>query len=166
MNDFFFWIEELSFSTFLRESSSLLSFPIFLYLHTLAMSIVAGSAAIICLALLGVWPKRAPISPLQQLYPILWFGFWLSAVTGVSIFMKDASTYGNNPDFYIKLAFVFVGVALLVVIRKWVLRNPQVDGGPLPGHAKALAWASLLCWFGATITGRLIAYLNPVPGGF
>lgn len=166
MNDVFFWIEELSFSTFLRESSSLWSFPIFLYLHTLAMSIVGGGAAIICLALLGVWPKRAPISPLQRLYPILWFGFVLSAVTGVSIFMKDASTYGNNPDFYIKLAFVFVGVALLVVIRTRVLRNPQVDGGPVPRQAKALAWASLLCWFGATVTGRLIAYLNPVPGGF
>ena len=32
MNDFFFSIEEMAFSTFLRESSSLLSFPIFLFL--------------------------------------------------------------------------------------------------------------------------------------
>ena len=166
MNDLFFAIEEWRFSTFLRESSSLLSFPIFLYLHTLAMSIVAGATAIICMAIIGVWPKRAPISPLQKLYPIVWFGFILSAVTGVSIFMKDAATYGNNPDFYIKLAFVFVGVVLLVIIRKSVLQNPQVDSGIRPGSAKALAWASILCWFGATVTGRLIAYLNPVPGGF
>ena len=166
MNDIFFWIEELSFSTFLRESSSLLSFPIFLFLHTLAMSIVAGATAVISFALIGVWPKRAPISPLQKIYPIVWFGFILSAVTGVSIFMKDASTYGNNPDFYIKLAFVFVGVGLLVVIRKRVLSDPQVDSSRPSGQAKALAWASLLCWFGATVTGRLIAYLNPIPGGF
>ena len=166
MNDIFFKIEEMGFSTYLRESGSLLAFPLFLYLHTLAMSIVAGATAVICIALLGAWPKRAPLSPLQKLYPIVWFGFILSAITGVSIFMKDASTYGNNPDFYIKLVLVFVGVALLVVIRKRVLRNPQVDTGPMPGQGKLLAWATLLCWFGATVTGRLIAYLNPIPGGF
>jgi hypothetical protein len=44
--------------------------------------------------------------------------------------------------------------------------NPQVDTGALPGQGKLLAWATLACWFGATVTGRLIAYLNPIPGGF
>ncbi len=166
MNDVFVAIEGLAFSTFLRESNSLLSFPTFLFLHTLGMSIVAGATAIICFALLGVWPKRAPISPLQKLYPMIWCGFILNAVTGVSIFMMDASIYGNNPDFYLKLAFVFAGVALLVVIRKRVLRDPQADVIRPSGQAKVLAWASLLCWFGATVTGRLIAYLNPTPGGF
>lgn len=165
MNDLFFAIEEMRFSTFMRESSSLLSFPIFLYLHTLAMSIVAGATTIICMALIGVWPRSAPIRPLEKLYPIVWFGFVLSAITGVSIFMKDASTYGNNPDLYIKLGFVFVGVALLVVIRNRVLRT-HAEGTPVTGGTKALAWASLLCWFLATVTGRLIAYTNPIPGGF
>jgi hypothetical protein len=27
-----------------------------------------------------------------------------------------------------------------------------------------LAWASLICWFGAICAGRLIAYVGPVAG--
>lgn len=166
MIDFLLWIENLSFSAFLRESSSLLSFPIFLYVHTLGMSILVGSAAIICFALLGLWPKGAPVRPLERFYPLLWFGLAIEVVTGVSIFMKDASTYGRNPDFWVKLVFVFVGVALLVMMRKRVFRNPQIDSGLVPRQGKMLAWASLVCWFGAIVAGRLIAYLQPVPGDF
>jgi hypothetical protein len=163
MTDFLLWIEELPFSVWMRESSSLWAFPLFLYLHTLGMSIVAGGATIICLALLGVWPKTAPIKPLERFYPLLWLGFGIDAVTGVSIFMKDAGTYGRNPDFYAKLVFVFAGVALLAVIRKRVFQDPRLVGGVVPPHAKALAWASLVCWLAAIIGGRLIAYLQPLP---
>jgi hypothetical protein len=166
MNDFFFWIEGLGFSTFMRESNSLFAFPMFLYLHTLALAIVAGAAAIICLGVIGVWPKRAPISALQAMYPVVWIGFALSAVTGICIFMKDASTYGNNTDFYVKLVFVLASMVLLFQIRSRVLRNPEIVGATIPAGAKALAWASLLCWILATVTGRLIAYTNPIPGGF
>ena len=163
MTDVLVWIEELSFSTWLRESSSLWAFPTFLYLHTLGMAIVGGGAVVVSFALLGLWPKGAPLKPLERFYPVLWIGFWIDALTGVSIFMKDAGTYGRNPDVYVKLLFVFAGVALLLVMRKRVFRNPQLDNGPLPKPAKLLAWASLLCWFAAVIGGRLIAYLQPLP---
>jgi hypothetical protein len=166
MIDFFLWVENLEFSAFLRESSSLLSFPIFLYVHTLGMSIFAGSAAMICFALLGVWPKGAPLAPLERFYPLLWIGLGIEVITGVSIFMKDASTYGRNTDFYIKLLLVAIGVVLLVLIRTRVLRSPEIGTGVVPPAGRMLAWASILCWAGVIITGRLIAYLQPVPGDF
>ena len=166
MIDFFLWIENLEFSAFLRESSSLLSFPIFLYVHTLGMSILAGSAAILCFAMLGLWPKGVSIRPLEKFYPLIWIGLAIEVVTGVSIFMKDASTYGRNPDFYIKLVLVFLGVTMLILMRKRVFRNPQIDTGGVPPVGRMLAWASILCWTGVIITGRLIAYLQPVPGDF
>jgi hypothetical protein len=164
MDDLFLWIEALAFPTFMRESGSIWAFPMFLFLHTLGMSIVAGGATIINFAILGVWPKSAPIRPLERFYPIMWAGFWLNLITGVSMFTKDASIYGNNEDFYIKLVFVAVGVWLLFVMRKRVFQNPQLDNGPTPG--RGLAVASLLCWFAAIIAGRLIAYVGPVPGLF
>jgi len=162
----FVWIEELSFSTFMRESSSLLGFPVFLYLHTLGMSIVAGGAMIISLALLGLWPKGAPLKPLDRFYPVVYFGFWLEAVTGTAMFMKDASTYGRNPDFYWKLLCVAVGIWLLAVLRKRVFQNPQVDSVPVTSQARLMAGGVIVCWFAAIVTGRLIAYLNPIPGFF
>jgi hypothetical protein len=55
-------------------------------------------------------------------------------------------------------------VWLLIVIRKQVFGNPAFDSAPVPGKAKILAWASLGCWFCAIVSGRLIAYVGPVPG--
>jgi hypothetical protein len=163
MASFFMSLENLSFSIWLNESSSVWAFPMFLFMHTLGMSIVAGGSAVINLAVLGVWPKT-PIKPLQRLFPILIWGFALNAFTGVSIFMKDATSYGFNLDFYVKMVFVFAGMALLLKIRKQVFGDPQLDNGPVSSKAKLLAWASLFCWFAAIVAGRLIAYVGPVAG--
>ena len=148
----------------MRESGTIWAFPMFLFLHTLGMSVVAGGAAIINFALLGLWPSTAPIRPLERFYPLVWTGFWLNLVTGVSIFMKDASVYSRNPDFFVKLFFVICGVILLAVMRRRVFRDPQLDIAPVPRAAKVLAFVSLLMWFAAIVTGRLIAYVGPVPG--
>ena len=62
------------------------------------------------------------------------------------------------------LLLVLAGMVLLVVIRRNVFDNPEIDGEPVSSGTRALAWASLACWTGAIIAGRLIAYLGPVPG--
>src|SRR3970040_1474417 len=115
--EFLGWLEQLSYSAWVRESPSLWAFPALLFVHTLGMSLVAGGSAVIALALLGVWPPTA-CRPLEKIYPVIWFGFWINLFTGVSIFLKDASIYGRNPDFYIKLVFVAAGVWLIGVTRK------------------------------------------------
>jgi hypothetical protein len=161
--EFLRWLEQLSYSTWVRESPSLLAFPLFLFVHTLGMALVAGGSAVISFALLGLWPK-SPLSPLAKLFPVLWFGFWINLFTGVSIFMKDATAYGRNPDFYVKLVFVAGGLWLMTVIRKQVFGDPTLDAHPVSSSAKLLAWVSLACWFAAIVSGRLIAYVGPTPG--
>jgi hypothetical protein len=160
---FLHWLEQLPLSVWLNESSSLWAFPMFLFLHTLGMSVVAGGSAAIDFALLGLWPRDS-LKPLERLFPVLMAGFAINAITGVSIFMKDAATYGRNPDLYIKLLFVVAGMALLAVIRRRVFGSPQIDDTPLSSGARRLAWASLVCWSGAIVAGRLIAYVGPVAG--
>jgi hypothetical protein len=161
--DFLAWLESLSYSIWVRESPSLLAFPALLFVHTLGMSLVAGGAAIISMALLGFWP-RTQIKPLERLYPVMWFGFWINLFSGVSIFLKDATIYGRNYDLYVKLVFVAAGVVLLRMTRKQVFEDPALDLGPVSSRAKTLALASLACWFCAIVSGRLIAYVGPVPG--
>lgn len=163
MAEFFSWLENLGFSTWVRESDSLLAFPTFLFMHTLGMSLVAGGAAIIDFALLGMWPKT-PIRPLVKLYPIMMVSFVVNAITGASLFMADANTRGINPDFYVKMVLVFTGFWLLIKMRKQVFEDPNLDKAPVPSRYKMLAWASLVCWFGAIVAGRLIAYVGPVAG--
>ncbi|HET9269907.1 MAG TPA: hypothetical protein VFO31_17145 [Vicinamibacterales bacterium] len=160
---FFEWLETLSFSSWVRESGSLWAFPMFLFSHTLGMAMVAGGSTLQSFAFLGLWPKRTPIKPLEKIYPIMWLGFWVNLFTGVGLFCADATTRAINPDFWVKLVFVAVGVFAMVRMRK-VFASPALDNGPVPSQAKTLAWVSLICWFGAICAGRLIAYVGPVAG--
>ena len=162
--EFFSYIENMGFSVWVRESGSIWAFPMFLFAHTLGMSVVAGGSTLIAFALLGLWPKGAPIKPLEKMFPMLWAAFWVNAITGVVLFCADAQTRAANWDFWVKLVLVFGGVIVLARTRKNVFGNPGLDSGPLPGDAKMLAWASLFCWFGAICAGRLIAYVGPVAG--
>jgi hypothetical protein len=161
--NFLLKLEQIPFCVWLRESDSVWAFPMFLFLHTLSMSIVAGLSATLDLVFLGFWPKL-PTIPLERLYGPIWLGFWISTVTGTVLAVADATTRLTNPVFYVKMAFVFGGVWLLVLMRKRLFQDPELDHKVLPSSAKVLAWASLVCWLGAITAGRLLAYLGPVAG--
>ena len=157
------WIESWSFCTWIRESSSVWADPMFLFLHTLGMSMIAGVSAVIDLAFLGFWPKVS-VKPLERLYPIMWAGFWINAVTGTVLMLADATTRIPSVVFWTKMVFVFLGVWLLIVIRKKIFGDPGLEQGRLPGAARGLAVAAIFCWLAAIEAGRLLAYLGPVSG--
>ncbi len=161
MMDFLAKLEHLPFFMWVLQSTY--AYAYILTFHTIGMGIVAGVAAVLNLRLLGVSPA-IPIRPLEKLYPLMWAGFWINAVTGTTLMIADATTKLTNPDFYVKMVFVFSGVALIGVMRKKVFRDPNLDKGPVPGNIKRLAWLSLMCWIGAITAGRLLAYLGPVSG--
>ena len=150
-------IEQLGFSTWVSESKSLLAYPTILWLHVMGMGVVAGISSVIGLRLLGISPK-IPVQPLERLYPLMWAGFWVNAVTGTALLMASATKRMVDPTFYIKMVFIFAGVAVLQRTRKKVFQNLGPDGA-LPEGAKALAWAGLICWLGAVTAGRLLAYI-------
>jgi len=150
-------IENLGFSTWVRESPSKLAYPTILWLHVMGMGVVAGLGAMISLRLLGV-SSKTPMQPLERLYPLIWFGFGVNAVTGTALLMSSASKRGVDPVFYIKMVFIFAGIAVLQLTRKNVFRKIGPDGA-LPDNARTLAWAGLICWFVAITAGRLLAYI-------
>jgi hypothetical protein len=163
MMDFLRSIEQLEFSTWVREGASIWGYATILFLHTIGMATVVGCILTMNLRLLGVMPQ-APVKPLERLYPLMWWGFALNAITGTMLLMADATTKLMNPDFYVKMVLIAIGLVIQQRMRKTVFHSPQLDQGILPSNAKALAWASLLCWLGAITAGRLLAYLGPVAG--
>src|SRR2546423_4311435 len=146
-------LEQLGFSTWVRESGSIWGFYGILWLHTVGMGVIAGITGLISLRLLGISPK-IPIKPLESLYPILWAGFWLNLVTGTMLLIADATTKLRNYDFYVKMLLIFVGVWVLNRTRKKVFGDPELDRRPVSRDAKVLASLSLVCWLGAIIAGR------------
>jgi hypothetical protein len=150
-------IEQLKISTWVREAPTVLAYPTVLWLHVMGMGVVGGVSSVISLRLLGVAPQTE-VQPLERLYPLMWFGFWVNAVTGTALLMASAATRLLDPTFYIKMVFIFAGVAVLQITRKKVFRGLGPDGA-LPESARGLAWAGLICWLGAVLAGRLLAYI-------
>jgi hypothetical protein len=163
MKEFCEWLEQTQFSQWVLSSPSIWAYPTILFMHSVGMLIVAGICAAIDIRILGI-ARRIPLKPLEQLFPVMWLGFAINAATGLTLTIADATTKLYNPDFWVKMVFVFAAVWLLHSMRKSIFAKPDLDEAPLPGSARRLAWASLFCWFAATVTGRLLAYLGPVSG--
>lgn len=144
-------LEQSGLATWIRESGVLYGYPLILFLHTMGLSTVAGVSAVIDLRLLGV-ASTIPLASLDKLFRVLWAGFALTAVTGILLFMADATKHASNPAFVVKLAFVGGGVATLALVRSRVFRRHQ--------SGAFLAAASLVCWLVAITAGRLMAYIS------
>lgn len=160
MKEFLVFLEQMEFSQWVKDAPTIWAFPMILFVHTLGMGIVAGGSTMINLIVLGFWPA-VPIKPFVRVFPVLWVAFGLNAVTGTMMLLADATAKLTTPDFYIKMVLVFAGLLILIRMRRQIFENPKLDELPLSSHAKMLAWASLACWFGAIISGRLLAYVGP-----
>src|SRR5262245_56993319 len=123
-------LEQSPFSIWIRESSSLWAFPTLLVLHTIGMSIVAGLSAMLDLMVLGIGPK-IPLKPFDRVFPFIWAGFWINAVTGTMLLLADATSKLTNWDFYVKMFLVAGGTWLVYAIRKNIFGNPNLDNGPM-----------------------------------
>ena len=79
--------------------------------------------------------------------------------SGLALLATDPVTKLHQTVFYVKLLFVFLGVANMQLMRNRIFRNASVSSDVLPSNARMLAMTSLFFWIGATTAGRLIAYL-------
>jgi hypothetical protein len=159
MMDLLTQLENSGFSSWVRESNSLLAYPLILFLHTVGMGLLAGVSGLVDLRVLGLAPE-IPLNAMERLQPVMWGGFWINSITGIILFCPDATVKSISPVFYTKLVFVAVAMVLTVKIKKTVFQDPLADKRPAP-NGKALALASLICWLGAITAGRLLAYVGP-----
>jgi hypothetical protein len=53
--------------------------------------------------------------------------------------VADAGTKLYNPDFWVKMVFIFAGVWLLVSMRKRVFDSPAVENGVVSPGQRGLA---------------------------
>ena len=158
MDEFLTSIQQSGFARFIGESGSKWGYPFVLFMHTLGLGLVAGVSAVIALRVLG-FGRGVAMESFDRLFPIMWFGFILSALSGLALLATDPVTKLHMTVFYVKLILVFLGVINMQMIRNRIFRGPSVSSGVMPSNARMLAMTSLFFWIGATTAGRLIAYL-------
>jgi hypothetical protein len=152
-------LEQSAFSTWLHESPSIWAYPTILTLHTIGLAVLVGANTVLDLRLLG-FAQRLPLEGLAGSFRIMWIGFWVNAVSGVMLFVADATTKGSTKLFMGKLALVAVGVVLIALTRRQVFGDTP-DHPRITPRAKLLAVTSLLVWSAAITAGRLMAYIDP-----
>ena len=155
---FFAWLQETPFAQWVASDPSLLAYPTILTLHTVGMAIVVGTCVVMDLRLLGI-AGDVPLRALAGAPRLVWTGLLINAATGVALFTTDAEHKAMQTVFFVKLALIFLALAVYVRIRTLVFRTPAAFATPIAGEVKALALLSLMLWTGATVAGRLMAYL-------
>lgn len=152
------WLQSTSVGVMVAES--LWGYPLFETIHTIGMAMLIGSLGLINLRVLGYKPEL-PIFETRKLLPLAWIGFTLNAISGSLLFTSDAVTFFNSYTFRVKMVLIVLGGLNAALLGQKVFREAPA-GSPtvVPDTAaKWIAATSLLFWFGAVCSGRLIAYL-------
>jgi hypothetical protein len=157
-------IEDSGFGIWVRESGSLWSYPTIVFLHAVGLTFVAGVNAAVDLRLLGFAP-RLPLASMRGLFPVMWVGFWINALSGIALLIADATTMMVSWVFWVKIAAIVLAVVTLARIRHVLYLDPHAAAAPggtdaVAPRLKMLAVASLFLWTAAVTAGRLTAYLG------
>ena len=156
------WFETLGVSIWIRETPSLLAYPLILALHGVGLAWLVGLNAVVDARLLGFAPSLT-LDQLAKFFPIMVVAFWVNAITGVILTLAYASTMLTNPALYVKLLCIALAVVVLRMIKTRFLDDPgNLDRDA--GSAKVLAVVSVFAWIGAIVAGRLMAYVHLIVG--
>jgi hypothetical protein len=152
------WLQATGIATFVRESPSIFAYTLVLSLHAMGLAIVVGVNTAIALRLLGI-AASIPVAPLIKLFPVMYVGFTVNAISGSLLFMASATTMGTSVMFLSKMIFVVLGFISMELLRANVFSEEAVlEKGSLPPKAKLFAMFSIACWGAAIVSGRLTAY--------
>lgn len=158
MESFLTWLHDRPISMWVAQSDSLWAFPFVLFLHTTGIALTAGCSFVVTMSVLG-WMGPVSQPSLRKLFPWLWGGFVLNAVSGTLLFMAAATTTGYKATYYLKLALILMGVLTLLPVGTFFQEDIS-SNAEIPSRVKVFAAASLLFWAGAITTGRLVAYVS------
>jgi hypothetical protein len=146
-------IEESGLGLWVRDNP----FWAILSVHAIGMALLVGASIVIALRVLGAAPDL-PLAPLRRLYPLIWAGFWIQVVSGVLLLIGYPTKSLTNPDFYLKLVLIAVGMVVMHLLRKRVFSDPALSEADMMIRGRTLAICSLLLWLSVVTSARLLAY--------
>jgi hypothetical protein len=129
--------------------------------HILALSLFAGSIALMDVRLLGAFPAAPPAAVVRPARRTAMLGLLLLLITGSVLFTAEASHSGTNPMFQIKVGLIALGLSNAILAGRALA--PILDSAPafapLPTRIRLSAAFSLGIWICVAACGRLIAYV-------
>jgi uncharacterized membrane protein len=144
----------------IRESAAV--FPALESVHVIGIALVFGTIAVVDLRLLGIAShRRSALRLIEELLPYTWVAFAACVITGLLMFVSNATTYAQNSVFWWKM-----GVLLLAGLNMGIFhlgayrRIDEWDTAlPPPGQARMAGFSSLTLWVSVVCLGRWIGFV-------
>ena len=157
MDSFAMWLKGTPISWFMTEVQW--AWPACETLHFIGLTLLVGVAGLFDLRLLG-FARELPIGPLTRLLPWAVGGFLLNLTTGLMFFAGDPLQYTGNIAFWMKMLFVAMAGANVLVFTIGPMHQTVVlgPGEDAPRVAKVTAAISLFCWFFVMYWGRMLPW--------
>ncbi|CAH0146179.1 DUF2214 family protein [Pseudomonas mediterranea] len=152
-------LEATSVASLIRESG--FAFPTLESVHVIGIALVFGTIAVVDLRLLGIAShRRSALRLIQELLPYTWVAFAACVITGLLMFVSNASTYAQNPVFWAKMGLLLLAGLNMGIFHLGVFRRiGEWDTTlPPPGRARVAGFGSMVLWAGVICLGRWIAF--------
>ena len=156
----FHWLEASSLATYIRQSHIL--YPIIEVVHIIGFIMLAGSAFLFDLRLLGISKRIAVTELAAHLLPWSRRSLLLVIPSGILLFITQATSLSANTYFGIKLLLILIAFANAGYFHRFTLKTvahwDQLQ--PTPYAARAAGILSLILWTGVITCGRFLAYFE------
>jgi hypothetical protein len=155
------WLEHTALSQTIQSVDWIV--PAVQTIHILAITVVAASALMIDLRLIGVFSADRPLREVSARFlPLVWWPLLVLLATGAIMIIGEPARSLKNPAFQLKMALL-VTVLVVTALYQLLLRRDPALGSPASSHrgtATAIATLSMLLWSGIIFAGRWIAYYS------
>jgi hypothetical protein len=159
LNEICRWIEQTALSQSIQTAAWVV--PTVQTIHILAIAMVASSALMIDLRLIGVfWANRPMKAVAGRFLPLIWWTLTVLLATGIVMIIAEPARSLKNPAFQLKMILLIAALTVTWLFQLFQRRNPafgDLASGPRAA-ATAIAVASMLLWSSIIFAGRWIAY--------
>jgi len=157
-------LEGTAVATAVREGESL--FPWIECLHVLALALVIGSIAAVDLRLIGLTARsRGVAQTTAAMLPLTWTAFGFAVITGGLLFASNATTYGHNTHFQVKMTLIASAGCNMLVYHLFLGRGAETwhSAAATPLRARIAGAISLALWIAVAAFGRWIGFTINAP---
>jgi hypothetical protein len=159
LNQICHWIDQTALSQSIQAAGWVV--PTVQTIHILAIAIVASSALMIDLRLIGVfWANRPMQAVTSRFLPLVWWPLLILLATGIIMITAEPARSLKNPAFQLKMLLLIAALIITSLFQFLHRRDATFGEGNSNTRSVpvALAVASILLWSSIIFAGRWIAY--------
>jgi len=159
LDHFCTWLDQTALSQAIQSAAWVV--PTVQTIHILCVAVVATSALMIGLRLIGVFAVDQTLKRVAARFlPFVWWPLLVLLATGAIMIIGEPARSLKNSAFQLKMGLLVAAIVITGILQR-LLKNDEASGDPATQPrrtAQLIAIVSLLLWCGIIFAGRWIAY--------